>query len=268
LIAWARDNKHTVILEQESSRIIDFNGESLPAEKLVTVADPIVTLGGDGTLIGVARYVSGDSPVLLGVNFGNLGFLTEIAPVELFNTLDRVFAGTAQFGERNMLQTDVMRQGKCVFSSQAVNDSVIQKGARDKLLDIDFAVEGEDVMRIRADGLIISTPTGSTAYSLAAGGSIVNPSLSVVLITPICAHSLTLRPLILGLDSVLTARIPAYDGEVVLMVDGQVSFQLITGDVVRVTRARHKVKFVKSPTKSYFDILRTKLNWGIANSPG
>jgi NAD+ kinase len=268
VLSWCRDHSHEVLLERETVNILEVQAEGFTAEELVKRCSTIVTLGGDGTLIGVGRYVKGESPVLVGVNFGNLGFLTEIAPSELFTTLEKVFSNSAQYAERSMIQADVMRTGKCVFASQAVNDAIVQKGTREKLLDIDLAVEGEDVMRIRGDGLIVSTPTGSTAYSLAAGGSIVHPSLAVVLITPICAHSLTLRPLILRLDSVLTARIPSYDGDVFLLIDGQVSFPLQTGDVVRITRAQHKVKFVRSPTKSYFDILRTKLNWGIANSPG
>lgn len=268
LVEWALSKGHEMLYEKHTAKLLHRNEPGCPSEQIVGMANPIVTLGGDGTLIGVARYVSGDSPVLLGVNFGNLGFLTEISPDQLFETLEVVLSGRAELGERGMISAEVLRKGQTVFSSQAVNDAVIQKGSRNKLVDIDLAVNGEDVMRIRADGLIVATPTGSTAYALAAGGSIVHPSLGVVLITPICAHSLTLRPLILPMESVLTARVPAYDGRVYIVIDGQVSFQIQTGDTVKITKANNKVTFVESPTKSYFEILRTKLNWGIANSPG
>jgi NAD+ kinase len=230
-------------------------------------ADPIVILGGDGTLIGVGRYVEKSSPTLVGVNFGNLGFLTEIAPEELFTTIEAVLAGSAAIGTRSMLRAEVWRNETLLFSSQAVNDAVVQKGARARLLDLDIAVNGEEIMRLRCDGLIAATPTGSTAYSLAAGGSIVHPSLAVMLVTPICAHSLTSRPLILPLDAAFSVSIPQYEGRVFLMIDGQDNVELRSGDVVRITKAKNTVKFVKSPRKSYFDILRTKLNWGIRNRP-
>lgn len=265
VLEWAEQRNHSVMCESTTAKLLD-RGAGVSHEELARRADPIVTLGGDGTLIGVARYVGDPAPVLLGVNFGNLGFLTEISPKETVPTLDTVLSKRASIALRSILSAEVVRGEEVVFRSQAVNDVVIQKGTRDRLLDIDFAVDQEDVMRMRGDGLIVATPTGSTAYSLAAGGSIVYPSLSVVLITPICAHSLTNRPLILSLDSILTATIPRYDGRVFVTFDGQVSFSLQSGDVIRVTRSKHIVKFVRSPHKSYFEILRTKLNWGIGNS--
>jgi NAD+ kinase len=233
--------------------------------ELATRADPIVTLGGDGTLLGVARNIDGYSPTFVGVNFGNLGFLTEIKPEELFPVVEQVLAGTAPVRERSMLLTEVLRGESIVFSSQAVNDAVIMKGARSRLIDLDFYVDNEAVMRLRADGLIVATPTGSTAYSLAAGGSIVSPSLAAVLVTPICPHSLTSRPLVLDLEAELKITVPQYDGRVFLTVDGQVSLELQTGDTVRIRRAKQRLRFVRSLQRSYFSVLRTKLNWGIPN---
>lgn len=271
VIEWAAAHKHSVVCEEETARLLALSDAGVPGHHLAVQADPIVTLGGDGTLIGVARYVTKRSPLLIGVNFGNLGFLTELSPSELIPMLERVMnkEGSVQFGERSMVLAEVYRRGadgeKCVFSSQAVNDVVIQKGTQDKLIDVDFSVNAEDVMRLRADGLIISTPTGSTAYSLAAGGSIVHPLLSVVLVTPICPHSLTSRPLVLSLDDTLSVRIPPHDGQVYLSIDGQVTIPLLAEDHVRVTRAQNVVRFVRSPSKSYFEILRRKLNWGVAN---
>lgn len=266
VITWAHSKGHTVLVEQRTSTLLNSRLPGVDAATLARDADPIVTLGGDGTLIGIARHVTERTPIIIGVNFGNLGFLTEISPREAIPTLESVFSDQAVYGVRSMIQADVYRGNDCIFSSQAVNDAVVQKGSRDRLLDIDFAVDEEDVMRMRGDGLIVATPTGSTAYSLAAGGSIVFPTLSVVLITPICPHSLTSRPLILRLDSILRISIPPYEGRVYLSIDGQESTALHSGDVVRLTKAKESVKFVRSPAKSYFDILRTKLNWGIGNS--
>lgn len=263
---WASRHQHQVVLEERSANIFGGHGPGLSPQELVAQADPIITLGGDGTLIGIARHVGEHRPVIIGVNFGNLGFLTEITPDELLPTIEAFFAGKAHYAERNMLWAEVFRDGQSVFSSQAVNDAIVQKGSRDRLLDIDLAVDEEDVMRMRGDGLIMATPTGSTAYSLAAGGSIAHPGLNVVLITPICPHSLTTRPLILRIESRLSVSIPRYDGRVYLSVDGQVSTNLQTGDVVQVTKSKNTVRFVRSTHRSYFEILRAKLNWGVGNS--
>lgn len=272
VIDWAKSNSQTVLLEEETARALSSKEPGVPSHHLAVKADPIVTLGGDGTLIGVARYVTKRSPLLIGVNFGNLGFLTELSPSELMPTLKKFFSDNGKsllHGERSMIFCEVLRlvdgSEKCVFSSQAVNDVVVQKGTQDKLIDIDFAVDDEAVMRLRADGLIIATPTGSTAYSLAAGGSIVHPLLSVVLVTPICPHSLTSRPLVLSLDARLSVGLPQHEGQTFLSIDGQVSVPLLSGDKVVLTRAQNVVRFARSPSKSYFEILRGKLNWGIGN---
>lgn len=267
LIRWAEQNGHEVMLEAGTAN--DFGlGEGASREEVARSANPIVTLGGDGTLIGIAHHVSGHTPTMLGVNFGQLGFLTEISPAELFPVLENVIQGKAEMGHRRMLRSIVLRDGKEVFSMSAVNDVVVQKGTRDRLVSLDIVVEGDDIMRLRADGLIFATPTGSTAYSLAAGGSIVHPSLAVVLVTPICPHSLTNRPLILPLEMEPSVRVPEYPGEVFVSVDGQESFELNPGDEVKIAAAASEVCFVRSPSKRYFEILRDKLNWGISNQVG
>lgn len=264
---WCVERNHGLMLERESARLMGAKDGVLVSE-LVARANPVVTLGGDGTLLGVARTVEGSSPIFLGVNFGNLGFLTELRPEELLETLDQVLLGKAAVRERSMLLAEVVRGGATVFSSQAVNDAVIMKGARSRLIDLDFYVDREAVMRLRADGLIVASPTGSTAYSLAAGGSIVAPTLAAVLVTPICPHSLTSRPLVLDMDSELKIVVPQYDGRVFLTVDGQVSLELQTDDEVLIHQAKQKLRFVRSRERSYFSVLRTKLNWGIPNQGG
>lgn len=269
LLRWSAKHNHRVLFESKTA--VAYGADGLNVEELVKRADPIVILGGDGTMIGVARYVGPASPLLVGVNFGTLGFLTELCPSDLLPVMEKLTAAHSEVAvaERAMLRCEVLRgegaQSACVFSSQAVNDVVIQKGAHDRLLDLDVSVNGEDVVRVRSDGLIVATPTGSTAYSLAAGGSIVYPELDVCLLTPICAHSLSLRPIVLALSSVIEVRVPQYDGSVVAVADGQVRVDLQPGDRVHITKSQFKVRFVNSPEKSYFAILRGKLNWGIAN---
>lgn len=269
LIQWAAKNGHEVLLEKDSAAAIPGAAPGISREELVSRADPIVTLGGDGTLIGVARCVTDKSPVMLGVNFGNLGFLTEITPGSLLDVLPSVLDGTVKVGERSMLLGEVVRSGETIFSSQGVNDVVVQKGTRDKLLTVEVASASDKVMCFRGDGIIFSSPTGSTAYSVAAGGSIVYPSLSAVLVTPICAHTVTSRPLILPTEiGTLSVTIPDYyEGEVYVSVDGQVSLRLEPGDQVCVSKAPNTVRLVHSSKISYFDILRTKLNWVVPNKP-
>ena len=265
ILEWAKTCGHVVVAEMASAKLLGDSIVGVPVERLPSEADIIVSLGGDGTLIGVARYVASNSVVLLGVNFGNLGFLTEIRPEELLSTLDDVVAGRARSGERTMLRASVNGGGKTVFTSQALNDVVIHKGTKDRLLEMDVAVDGKPMLRVRADGLIIATPTGSTAYSLAAGGSIAYPELPVVLVTPICPHSLTVRPLVLGGDSKISVSFPAYDGQIYATVDGQVSHEVAVSQRVEIEKSEHRVRIVRSPSRSYFDILSTKLNWGIPN---
>lgn len=254
-----------VVLSQETAAELG-RAQGVAEKELVRISDPIVTLGGDGTLIRLGRLCAvGSSPVMLGVNFGTLGFLTEIPPDALFPTLESVLSGNAEVGTRVILRARVFRGGESMFESQAVNEALVQKGSRDRLLDLDIRVDSEDVMRLRADGVIVATPTGSTAYSLAAGGAIVSPRLDAILLTPICPHSLTNRPLILPMSSVIEILVPPYDGEVFLSLDGQESVELYVGDCVRIERSECQVRFVRSPKESYFQILRTKLNWGIGN---
>lgn len=265
VVNWAKESGFNCIFETETANILKLTGEILDNKSLAAVADPIVTLGGDGTMIGVARHAGQNSPRLLGVNFGTLGFLTELSPSELIDSLAATVKGTNSFATRSMLNVDVMRSDISVFDSQAINEVVIQKGSRDPLLNLDVYCDNEQVMRIRADGLIFCTPTGSTAYSLAAGGAILHRSLDVMQITPICPHLLTTRPLVLPLDSKLEVRVPEHRGEIFISVDGQASASLVLNDSIRITKSQNSVKIVRSPSNSYYDILRGKLNWSIPN---
>lgn len=267
VLSWCEKHAVTVLPEVHTAQLLNLSGPSYRPQELVEKADPILTLGGDGTLIGVARYVRGKSPVFVGVNFGNLGFLTEVSPEETCTVLQQALESHVACGERVLLYVQIIRDGKVCFESQAVNDVVVQKGATAPLPDLDLLVNEESVARIRADGIIFATPTGSTAYSLAAGGSIAHPSLNVILVTPVCPHSLTNRPIILPGDASIEVNIPALQDEVLVTVDGQVSEPVRPGDCIKVVQAQQSVQFVLSPKKGYFEILRTKLNWGAPNQP-
>lgn len=271
IVAWAKQHGLPIAVDAQTEKLLLATGAMSPLvsttwiEEIPKRADIIVTLGGDGTLIGVARYIEDANIKMVGVNFGTLGFLTEIKPDELLGILERTITGEAQFGTRSMLHCQVRSGSDVVFGSNALNDIVIHKGTKDRLLEMDVLVDGNPLARVRADGLILSTPTGSTAYSLAAGGSIVHPEIPVTLLTPICAHSLTMRPLVFGSQAKVEISFPPYDGEISVTIDGQVSQAINQNHVVSISEAKNRVTFVRSPSSSYFDVLTAKLNWGIPN---
>ncbi len=255
-----------IFCEQGSGICSESDAEEVPVSVMVSQAFLIITLGGDGTLMRVARLVTDENPVLmLGVNFGKLGVLTEIRPEEILDAVESALDNRLPVEERNMLFAQVLRNEEVLFSGPALNDAVIQKGSRDRLLELEIAVNGEMLTALRADGIILAPPTGSTAYSLAAGGSIVHPSLETLQVTPICPHSLTSRPFIIPLHFDISVRIPDYEGQVYISLDGQESFALQSGDELRVSKHRSAVKLARNPHKNYFAILRDKLNWGLPN---
>jgi NAD+ kinase len=228
--------------------------------------DLIVVLGGDGTLIGMAnRIAQADVDVpILGVNFGSLGFLTEITLAELYESLDSVLAGTAEIDCRMMLRARTLRQRGVHADRTVLNDVVITKGALSRIIELSVAVGDQTAMRVRADGLIVATPTGSTAYNLAAGGPIVHPALDAVLLTPIAPHMLTNRPVIIPASS--TVRVQSLmdnsHDEVFVTFDGQWGHPMQADDAVEITRADRPLRIVKAPRRTYFDVLRQKLKWG------
>jgi NAD+ kinase len=224
--------------------------------------DLLVVLGGDGTLLGAARLVAGAGVPILGVNLGNLGFLTEVARDELPETLERVLAGDFRVSERMMLDARVVRAGAVVAEQTVLNDAVITKGGVARIVELGVAVDGDPITRVRGDGLIVATPTGSTGYSMSAGGPIVHPEDRSIIITPIAPHTLTLRPVVVP-DQVTVAVTRVQDeGEVVLTLDGQVGYPLTPQDRVEVRRSAAVLPLVHSPFRSYFTVLRTKLKWG------
>jgi len=223
----------------------------------------VVVLGGDGTLLGAARRVARYGVPILGVNLGGLGFLTEIPLKNLYPTVEFMLEGRLEVETRLMLETVVVRQDTETCRFLVLNDVVINKGALARIIDLDVFINDQFLTTFRADGLIVSTPTGSTAYNLSAGGPILYPTMSSFILTPICPFTLTNRPIILPESHVVSITLSKRAEErVSLTFDGQVGFDLFQGDKVLIQKAEQKLKLIKSPDQSYFEILREKLMWG------
>jgi NAD+ kinase len=229
---------------------------------MVDEADLIVALGGDGTLLGTARLVGARELRVLGINLGGLGFLTEFSTAEALPAIDRVFAGDFELDRRATLAVRVLRGGRAVAASQVLNDAVINKSALARIIDLHTSVDGEYLCVYKADGLIVATPTGSTAYSLSAGGPVVSPSVAVILLSPICPHTLAQRPLVVSDSAVVRVELRAADQEVVLTLDGQEGIPLANGDVVEIAKSPHGVALVRTGERSFLSVLREKLHWG------
>jgi NAD+ kinase len=228
--------------------------------------DLIVVLGGDGTFIGMAGRIAqaNSSGPILGVNFGSLGFLTEIPLGELFESLESVLEGQAQIDQRVMLRARTLRDEGVYADRFVLNDVVITKAALSRIIDLSVSIGEHPVMRVRADGLIVATPTGSTAYNLAAGGPIVHPSMDALLLTPIAPHMLTNRPVVVPGTSEVRVQ-PTMDGsgdEVFATFDGQFGHPLESDDFIEIRRAERALNVVRAPRRSYFELLRQKLKWG------
>lgn len=228
--------------------------------------DLIIVLGGDGTLLHAARGVGlGDVP-LLGVNLGSLGFLTAVTVDQVFETLEMIIRGELSAEQRMRLSVRVVREERTVFESLVLNDAVLNKAALARILDLSATIDGRRLTDYRADGLIVSTPTGSTAYNLSAGGPILHPSLSAMIITPICPFVLANRPLVVPGEAELTVQSSSSAEDVFLTCDGQEGFPLVAGDSVVISRTKNLWLF-PSPSTDHYSILRTKLGWGVSG-PG
>jgi NAD+ kinase len=236
--------------------------ESLSHEELVSAADLLVVLGGDGTMIGAARMVGDAETPVLGVNFGTLGYLADFTVEDMIPALELVLAGDYTIDRRLMLAATVERGGERLMRDRVLNDVVISKSALARIIEIETHVDKKFVNRFRADGLIISTPTGSTAYNLSAGGPVIYPSMSAVCITPICPHTLSNRPLVLPDDAEFELVLKTPREEVALTLDGQVGMPLEYEDRVTVRKSGTGFNLIQAHTRNYFDVLRNKLKWG------
>jgi NAD+ kinase len=261
VLTWLRRRRREVLVESDLAHALGVP-PGTSRQDIMRRADVVVVLGGDGTLLGVARLTGARRVSILGVNLGGLGFLTETRPEEVFVALEALLRGEYATERRSKLDVEVRRGGKTLRRFSAFNDAVINKGALARIIYLETSVDDEPLATFRADGLILSTPTGSTAYSLSAGGPIVEPSLGVILVSPICPHTLTNRPLVLDDRSRVRVAIRASDEDVLLTVDGQEGMPLASDDVVQVARSRHSVSLVRLRSRTYFEVLRAKLGWG------
>ncbi len=261
LVHWLAQRHLTALVEPEvalATRI----GTAVEKDEMIRIADLIVVLGGDGTLLSVARLMQHRAVPILGVNMGGLGFLTAVTVDELFPMMEHVFRGDAQLDQRMMLHVSLRRGQEILAEYHVLNDAVINKGVLSRIIDLETTVDDLELCVYKADGLILTTPTGSTAYSLSAGGPIVHPSVGVIVLSPICPHTLTNRPIVLPDSAVIRVTVRSPDEDVVLTVDGQEGIALRSDDVVEVRKGRCRVPLLRTETRSYFDVLRNKLRWG------
>ncbi len=226
-------------------------------------ADLAVVVGGDGTLLAAARLLGDRQVPILAINHGGLGFLTEVTMEEMYPALERVLSGQFATEERMMVDVAVMRAKKQVAAYRALNDVVINRGTLSRIVELEARVDGDEVSLFRSDGLIVATPTGSTAYNLSAGGPIIFPTMSAMVLTPICSHTLTNRPIVLSADVRIDITLQSsQEEEVHVTVDGQVGLKLQPGDILTIVKSKVAVKLIAPVDKNYFDVLRGKLKWG------
>lgn len=261
LVAWLASRRKRVFLDRDTAAALGMDGYD-PAE-IPKLADMVVVLGGDGTILSAARHAaaSGRKVPLFGVNLGSLGFMAEVSLRELYGSLEQALAGKLRTEERMMLTASLLRGGRTVSRYTVLNDAVVNKGELARLVSLDVSVGEDHLTSIRADGLIVATPTGSTAYSLSAGGPIIHPTLHCFVLTPISPHTLTNRPIAIPDTSVVRIRVLSGEG-VSLSLDGQRVSPLRQNDVIQVQKAKYRAVMIKHPTKDYYEILRTKLKWG------
>jgi NAD+ kinase len=267
LAGWLEARGVHAIFETETAALaaVPSGRSTTSKEDLPNQSDLIVVLGGDGTLIGMAGRIAqaGMDVPILGVNFGSLGFLTEITLPELYPSLESVLNGTAQIDDRMLLRSRTLRGGEVYADRLALNDVVITKGALSRIIDLSVEIGYQPVMRVRADGLIVASPTGSTAYNLAAGGPILHPAVDALLLTPIAPHMLTNRPIVVPASSEIQV-IPIMDtpdDEVFVTIDGQSGHQLEADDIISIERSPRPLRLIRAATRTYFDVLRQKLKW-------
>ncbi|MGB9408885.1 MAG: NAD(+)/NADH kinase [Terracidiphilus sp.] len=262
LIGWLRGHGYEPLLDLEGGRYTSsapaIDRSAMPGQ----APGLVVVLGGDGTLLSVARVFASTGTPILSVNLGSLGFLTEVRLADLYPTLESWHSGRHDLDARTMLRAELWRAGALHSGYEALNEVVISKGDIARMGDFAVELDGKSVARFRADGIIVSTPTGSTAYTLAANGPILTPNVDAMVVTPICPHLLTLRPIVVRGDASLTVRVEDMANQALLTVDGQKAVELLMGDEVRCRKSCHTVNLVRMSEGGFFEALRSKLSWG------
>ena len=266
LSAWLRERGVEAVWTTEAAKLVDgFGPTAADGSELAAQVDVALVLGGDGTLLSMAKAIaeSGRDVPILAVNFGSLGFLTEITRPEIFQALDAVINNRATHDLRMMLRTTAARNGEAAFSHIALNDVVFTRTALSRMIELSVSVGDQFVTAVKADGLIVATPTGSTAYNLAAGGPIVHPSMDAFVLTPIAPHMLTNRPIVIPSEREVRVRSMSANAgdEVYVTVDGQTGFGLHEGDEIAIAKSDRPLRLIRSTTRSYFEVLRQKLKW-------
>lgn len=261
LLKWLDDHEYKVVIDRETSSFI--SGRAVVEREGITQdrLDYVIVLGGDGTLLSAARVVAKAGVPILGVNLGTLGFLTEVPATDLFAALEAVHEGRYEVDSRSLVHCELIREGKKAGSYDALNDVIVNKVSIARLASLDLHIDGMFVSNYKADGMIIATPTGSTAYSLAAGGPILMPSVEAFVVNPVSPHSLTHRALVVRDSSEIVICVSMDHEEAYLSIDGQVGMPLKNGDRVVCRKSEYKVKLLRIG-KTFFDVLRTKLKWG------
>jgi NAD+ kinase len=262
LIAWLRQHGFEPVLDREGG---SYTGAAPAVERTDLPSrspELVIVLGGDGTLLAAARIFATVGTPILSVNLGFLGFLTEVRLADLYATLENWCNGCHSLDERAMLHAALWRDGAEHSSYEALNEIVVSKGDIARMGNFAVELDGRSVARFRADGVIVSTPTGSTAYTLAANGPILTPDVDAMVVTPICPHLLTLRPIVVKGSSSLTVRVEGVPNVALLTVDGQQAVELLRGDEMRCRRSTYTVKLVRLGDSGFFDALRSKLSWG------
>jgi NAD+ kinase len=263
LVKWLQAHGAEVICDSETSDCIQpLAAQTRKREDIPGCIDLLIVLGGDGTLLSAARLTAERRVPILAVNLGGLGFLTTVSQDELYSILEELFSGKHRVSERVMLDAEIIRGGTVIRRQIALNDAVLNKAALARIMDLELRVDGEYVTTYKSDGLILSTPTGSTAYSLAAGGPIVYPTVEAFVVSPICPHTLTNRPIVIPDSATIEIDFKAEDDAVFLTLDGQIGIELVRGDRIRVRKALNKLLLVRPAKKTYYQILRSKLKWG------
>ncbi len=261
-IPWLKKQGCTVYVDRDT-HLQTGDVEYVDREKIAQASELLIVFGGDGTLLSVSRIPNADSIPILAVNLGGLGFLTEIRVDEMQTVLEKVLAGDYEIDRRIMLDVTIIRRGGSVETTHStLNDVVVNKAALARMIDLETSVNGQYLNTFKADGLIISTPTGSTGYSLSAGGPIIYPSLNIISVTPICPHTLTNRPIILPDNSSVSVALKAHNGDVYITLDGQVGFSMQEEDRIEVKKSDKNISLIKTPFRTYFDTLKEKLKWG------
>lgn len=261
LTQWLSKRGRKVLLDKDTASIM---GQASPYERneVSAQADLIIVLGGDGTLLSVARIAHPFDVPILAVNLGSLGFLTEITLPDLYEVLENVLNGQFEYEPRMLLNACLWREGEKVNDYHVLNDAVINKGALARIVNLEVRVNNQYMTSYRADGLIIATPTGSTAYSLSAGGPIIHPSMNALVLSPICPFTLTNRSIVIPDQSLIQVELATENENVRVTLDGQEGCDMVQGDVLELKKAQTTVKLIQVPGKNYYQILRKKLHWG------